>query len=237
MEDIFNPKDPKPSTLAGVRRLDWDLRYDRAAEFEGLIMWDATTRGPVAPPGSYQVRLTADGKSATQPFAIRREPRLLADVTDADLQREFQLAMQIRDTVSKANQAVILVRGIKPQIKDRMNKLDSKTGPTAKALEALEQTLTAVEVKVYQVKNQSFEDPLNFPIQLNNKIASLQWIVESADSKPTDQTYDVFKILAGRLDEQMNTLDNAVQKDLPKVNQMLQRQKVAPIDAKPKPKP
>jgi hypothetical protein len=234
MEDIFNPKDPKPSTLAGVRRLDWDLRYNRAAEFEGLIMWDATTRGPVAPPGNYQVRLTADGKTATQPFAIRREPRLLADVTDADLQREFQLAMQIRDTVSKANQAVILVRDIKPQIKDRMNKLDSKTGPTAKALEALEQTLTAVEVKVYQVKNQSFEDPLNFPIMLNNKIASLQGIVESADSKPTDQTYEVFKTLSGRLDEQMNTLDNAVEKDLPKVNQMLQRQKVAPIDAKPR---
>jgi hypothetical protein len=235
LEDIFNPKDPKPSTLAGVRRLNWDLRYDRAAEFEGLIMWDATTRGPVVPPGNYQVRITADGRTATQPFAVRREPHLLADVTDADLHREFQLAMQIRDTVSKANQAVVLVRGIKPQIKDRVNKLDSKTGPTAKALEALEQTLTAVEVQVYQVKNQSFEDPLNFPIMLNNKIASLQGIVESADAQPTDQTYEVFKLLAGRLDEQMNKLDTAVQKDLPKVNQMLQRQRLTPIDAKPKP--
>jgi photosystem II stability/assembly factor-like uncharacterized protein len=236
IEDIFNPKDPKPSTLAGLQRLNWDLRYERATGFEGLIMWDATTQGPVAPPGNYQVRITADGKTATQPFAIRREPHLLADVTDADLQREFELAMQIRDTVSKANQAVVLVRGIKPQIKDRVNKLDSKTGPTAKALEALEQTLTAVEVQVYQVKNQSFEDPLNFPIMLNNKIASLQGIVESSDTKPTDQTYEIFKMLSGRLDEQMNKLDTAVQKDLPRVNQMLQRQRLAPIEAKPAPK-
>jgi len=234
MEDIFNPKDPKPSTFAGLRRLNWDLRYERAAEFEGLIMWDATTRGPVAPPGNYQVRITADGKTATQPFAVRREPKVLADVTDADLQREFQLAMQIHDTVSKANQAVVMVRTIKPQIKDRMGKLDSKTGPTAKALEALEQTLTAVEVKVYQVKNQSFEDPLNFPIMLNNKIASLQGIVEGADAPPTDQTYEVFKILSGRLDEQMGKLDSTVQKDLPRVNQMLQRQRIAPIEAKQK---
>jgi photosystem II stability/assembly factor-like uncharacterized protein len=237
IEDIFNPKDPKPSTLAGLRRLNWDLRYDRAGEFEGMIMWDATTRGPIAPPGNYQVRVTADGHTAMQPFSIRREPHLLADVTDADLQREFELASQIRDTVSKANQAVVLVRGIKPQIKDRMGKLDSKTGPTAKALEALEQTLTEVEVKVYQVKNQSFEDPLNFPIMLNNKIASLQGIVESADVQPTDQTYEIFKLLSGRLEEQMNRLDTAVQKDLPRVNQMLQRQKISPIKPEGKPNP
>jgi photosystem II stability/assembly factor-like uncharacterized protein len=244
IEDIFNPKDPKPSTLAGVQRLAWDLRYDRAPGFPGLIMWDATTRGPVAPPGNYQVRVTADGHTDTQPFAIRREPHVLADVTDADLQREFQLALQIRDTTAKANQAVLLVRGIRPQIQDRAGKLDSKTGPTAKALEALEKTLTAVETQVYQVKNQSFEDPLNFPIMLNNKIASLQGIVESADAPPTDQTYEMFKLLSGRLDEQMNKLDTAVQKDLPQVNQLLQRQKLAPIkpvplkpeEEKPKPK-
>jgi photosystem II stability/assembly factor-like uncharacterized protein len=233
IEDFFNPKDPKPSTLAGLQRLNWDLRYDRATDFPGLIMWDATTQGPMAPPGTYQVRVTANGQTQTQPFTVRREPHVLADVTDADLQHEFQLAMQIRDTVAKANQAVLLVRGIRPQIKDRSGKLDAKAGPTAKALDALEQTLSTVEAQVYQVKIQSFEDPLNFPIMLNNKIASLQAIVESADAPPTDQTYDMFKLLGARLDEQMNKLDTAVKKDLPAVNQLLERQKLAPIKAEP----
>jgi len=237
IEDLFNPKDPKPAVAAGLQRLEWDLRYDRAAEFTGMVMWDATTRGPVAPPGNYQVRVTADGQSATQPFAVRREPHLLADVTDADLQREFELAMQIRDKASQANQAVMLVRGIRPQLQDRAGKLDSKTGPTAKAIEALEQTLTTVERNVYQVKNQSFEDPLNFPVMLNNKIATLQGIVESADAPPTDQSYDMFKMLSDRLDEQMRALDTAVQKELPQVNDMLKRQKLAPVKAEPqKPK-
>jgi len=237
IEDLFNPKDPKPAVAAGLQRLEWDLRYDRAAEFTGMVMWDATTRGPVAPPGNYQVRVTADGQSATQPFAVKREPHLLADVTDADLQREFELAMQIRDKASQANQAVMLVRGIRPQLQDRAGKLDSKTGPTAKAIEALEQTLTTVERNVYQVKNQSFEDPLNFPVMLNNKIATLQGIVESADAPPTDQSYDMFKMLSDRLDEQMRALDTAVQKELPQVNDMLKRQKLAPVKAEPqKPK-
>ena len=44
---------------------------------------------------------------------------MLADVTDADLQKQFDLAMQIRDKTSQANDAVVLVRGIKPQIDDR----------------------------------------------------------------------------------------------------------------------
>jgi hypothetical protein len=233
IEDIFNPKDPKPSTAAGLQRLNWDLRYNRATDFPGLIMWDATTRGPIAPPGSYQVRVTADGRSGIQAFAVRREPRLLADVTDEDLRKEFELAMQIRNKTSQANEAVLLVRGIRPQINDRMNRLDSKTGPTAKALENLEKNLTAVEVQVYQVKNQSFEDPLNFPIMLNNRIASLQGVVESADTQPTDQSVDMFKSLATRLDEHLKKLDTTVQKDLPQVNQMLQRQRLAPIKAEP----
>jgi len=233
IEDIFNPKDPKPSTAAGLQRLSWDLRYQRATDFPGLIMWDATTRGPIAPPGAYQVRVTADGRSATQSFVVRREPHLLADVTDADLRKEFELAMQIRNKTSEANEAVMLVRGMRPQIKDRVDKLDSKTGPTAKALENLEKTLTAVEVQVYQVKNQSFEDPLNFPIMLNNRIASLQGVVESADAPPTDQSYDIYTRLAAQIDDQMKKLDTTVQKDLPQVNQMLQRQKLAPIKAEP----
>ncbi len=245
IEDFFNPKDPKPSTAAGLRRLDWDLRYDRATEFSGLILWDATTRGPMAPPGTYSVRVTADGQTATQPFAVRREPTLLANVTDADLQKEFDLALQIRNKASQANDAVLLVRGIKPQIKDRASKLDSKTGPTAKALDDLEKKLSAVESSVYQVKNQSFEDPLNFPVMLNNQILSLQGIVEAADTAPTDQSYEVFKKLSGKVDDQLNTLDSTVKKELPAVNQMLQKQKLAPIKAekqspeeqKDKPKP
>src|SRR5207249_2333758 len=159
--------------------------------------------GPLAPPASYQVRVSAGGQSVTQPFAVKREPHVLAEVTDADLQKEFELAMQIRNKTSQANEAVLLVRGIKPQIKDRADKLDSRTGPTARALDNLEKSLSAVEVQVYQVKNQSFEDPLNFPIMLNNRIASLQGVVESADTRPTDQSYEMFNALSAQLDEQM----------------------------------
>jgi hypothetical protein len=228
-DDFRRPLDPKPSTKAGLHRLNWDLRYPGAVDFPGLIMWAASTRGPIAPPGSYQVKVTADGQSATESFAIRREPTLLADVTDAELQKQFDLATKIRDRTSEANEAVLLVRGIRPQIADRKGKLDAKAGPTAKALDDLEHALTAVEVEVYQVKNQSGQDPLNYPIKLNNKIAALQGIVESADTEPTEQSYEVFELLSSQLAAQLKKLDATVKTDIPKVNQMLQRQKLQAI--------
>ena len=231
-QDFFRPQDPKPPLAAGLHRLNWDLRYKGATDFPGLIMWAASTRGPVAPPGTYQVRVTADGQTATQPFAIARETHLLADVTDADLQKQFDLAMQISRKTSQANEAVLLVRGIRPQIEDRKSKLDSSTGPTAKALDRLNTTITAVETAMYQVKNQSSEDPLNFPIQLNNRVAAIQGVVEAADAAPTEQASEVFAVLAGQVDQQVTKLDTAVKVDLPRVNEMLKRQRIDPIVVK-----
>ena len=236
--EFRRPPGPKPSVAAGMDRLNWNLRYPGPTVFPGLIMDMfpnlanvARTGGPIAPPGTYQVRVTADGQTQTQSFAIKREPHVLAEVTDADLQKEFDLAMQICDKFGQANQAVLLVRSIRPQIKDRTNRLDSKVSPTAKALADLERDLTAVETQMYQVKNQSNEDTLNFPIMLNNKLAALQGAVESADAEPTEQSVEVFQMLSSRVDEQLHKLAAMIKTQLPQVNGMLQKQRLAPIEA------
>ncbi|PYQ92784.1 MAG: glycosyl hydrolase, partial [Acidobacteria bacterium] len=230
-EGFRRPPDPRPPVTAGLQRLNWDMRYPGATEFPGLIMWAASTRGPLAPPGTYQVRATADGQTATQSFAIKREPHVLKDVSDQDLREEFDLAMKVRDKASQANEAVLLIRGIKAQIADRRGKLGDKAAAAKKALGEFEQALSAVEGEIYQVRLQSSQDPLNFPIKLNNKIAALQGIIESADIRPTEQTYTVFRTLSNRLDEQLTKMDTSVKTSLPPVNQLLQREKVDPIKA------
>jgi len=227
------PQDPHPPVAAGLQRVAWDLRYPGATDFPGLIMWAASSRGPLAPPGTYQVKVSADGASATETFAIRRESTLLKEVTDQDLQQQFDLAIQVRDKASQANEAVLLARGIKAQIQDRKSKVDGKSGPLAKALDDLAAALSAIEEEIYQVKLQSSQDPLNFPIKLNNKIAALQGVIESADVEPTEQAYTVFRTLSNRLDEQLNKLDSTSKTRMPPVNQLLQRQKLEPIKAEP----
>ncbi|MGH9141912.1 MAG: glycosyl hydrolase, partial [Vicinamibacterales bacterium] len=232
------PPEPHPAVAAGLNRLTWDMRYPGAVDFPGLIMWAANSRGPLAPPGTYQVRVTADDRTATQPFAIRREPHLLKDVTDQDLHDEFDLAIKVRDKASQANEAVLLVRGIKAQIAERKTRLDAKSTAVANALDDFAAALSAIESEIYQVKLQSSQDPLNFPIKLNNKIAALQGVIESADVRPTEQAYSVFRTLSNGLDEQLGKLDTRVKGAMPPVNQLLQRLKLEPIKAEAlKPQP
>jgi len=225
------PPEPHPPVAAGLNRLTWDLRYPGAIDFPGLIMWAANSRGPLAAPGTYQVRVIADGQADTQPFAIRREPRILKDVTDQDLREEFDLAIKVRDKASQANEAVLLVRGIKAQIEERKTKLDAKSAAVGRALDEFAAALSAIESEIYQVKLQSSQDPLNFPIKLNNKIAALQGVIESADVRPTEQAYSVFRTLSNGLDEQIGKVDTGVKTKMPPVNQLLQRLKLDPIKA------
>src|SRR5205807_115233 len=119
----------------GTNRFTWDLRYAGAHRFEGMILWGARAeQGPLAPPGQYTVRLTANGQTMTQPVVIKKDPRL-TDVSDSDLQEQFQLALQVRDRTSEANDMVVQIRALKKEIKDRLDKATSEAiGTSGKAL-------------------------------------------------------------------------------------------------------
>ena len=197
-EDEDDRKPPSPTIKKGFNKFEWDLRYPPATSFAGMILWGANKyNGPLAVPGMYQVRLTAAGKTSTQPFEIKLDPRI-KDVTNADLTEKFDLAMQIKNEVSKANEAVIKIRAIKEKIANTNNSENDKL---------FVEQLSMIEGNLYQVKNQSSQDPLNFPIKLNNKLASLQRVVESGEYKPTAGSYIVFKELKDELAKQLNQLD------------------------------
>jgi hypothetical protein len=184
-----------------------------------MIMWAASSRGPAAPPGRYQVRVTAAGVTKTQDFEIRRNAAV-PGVTDADLQAQFALAMQLSERVSAANRAVIRIRSIKDQITDRIGKTTEAAIKTAG--QSLSEKLTTVEGEIYQHRLRSGQDPLNYPIRLNNKLAALQGTVESGDYRPTDQSVAVFKELSARLDTQLSRLEALVKTDLAAFNASLQ---------------
>jgi hypothetical protein len=217
---------PRVSATKGMNRFTWDMRYPNAVDFPGMIMWAASTRGPAAPPGRYQVRVTAAGATKTQDFEIRRNTAV-PSVTDADLHAQFALAMQINGRVSEANRAVIRIRDIKGQITERTAKASDQALVTAG--QSLIDRLTEVEGEIYQYRLRSGQDPLNFPIRLNNKLAALQVTVESGDAKPTDQSYAVFKELSGRLEQQLARLETLVKTDLAALNTSIQAAGLAPV--------
>ena len=203
------------STAAGLQSVTWDLRYPGATTFPGMILWGGNTAGPLAAPGTYQVRLTVDGRAQTQPFTVRRHP-LYTDVTDADLQAQFDLAIQIRDKVSEANEAVIRIRDLKSQVADRLAK--SPDGRLKTAGDTLSKNLSAVEENIYQVRNQSNQDPLNFPIKLNNRLASLLSVVNRGDGRPIGNAPAIFKDLVAELKVETDRLAQVVARDVAAFN-------------------
>jgi photosystem II stability/assembly factor-like uncharacterized protein len=224
-DDTFRPPPPVPAVKQGLNRFVWDMRYPDAKDFQGLIMWAGSVRGPAAPPGQYQVRITADGLTKAEPFAIVRNPRFAA--SDADLREQFTLASQINAKVTAANDAIVRIRDLKAQIADRGGKAnDTKIKASA---DALGTHFTDVEGEIYQYRNRSSQDPLNFPIKLNNKLAALQGIVEAGDYKPTDQSYTVFKELSAQLDTQFRRLDQLIEGELAAFNQQIVRKKLPPV--------
>ncbi len=204
---------------AGLNRVPWNLNHQGPTTFPGMILWGATTNGPAALPGDYQARLTVDGRAQTQPFAIRKHP--LRATSDADLKEQFDLALQIRDKVSEANNAVIQIRSLKQQAAERVAK-SSDPGLKA-AADRLTKNLSAVEEEIYQVRNQSGQDPLNFPIKINNRLASLLRVVTTGDGKPIANAYPIFKDLTGELKVQTDRLQRVVATDLPAFNAQAQR--------------
>ena len=214
------------SVLPGINVVSWDLRYPNATSFPGMILWGGGTTGPQAVPGQYAVRLTVDGKSQTQPLIVQKHP-LHKGVTQADLEEQFTLASRIRDKVSEANNAVIQIRGLKTQAADRLAR---SPDPVLKTLgDALIAALSAVEQDIYQVKNQSGQDPLNFPIKINNRLASLLEIVGSGDAKPIGNAAPIFRDLAAELKVQIDRLRAVLGTELPTFNAEAQRLGLNPI--------
>jgi photosystem II stability/assembly factor-like uncharacterized protein len=208
-----------PTRNAGLNRFTWDLRYPGAKTFEGMILWGGRAeQGPLALPGEYHARLIVNGAMQTEKLRVLKDPRL-TDVSNADLQEQFKLASQVRDQVSAADEMVIQIRAIKKELKDRAEK--AKNPDINATAERLEAKLTQVEEDLYQVRNRSNQDPLNFPIKLNNQLAALARSVETGDAKPTDASYVVFRELSARLEALKAKLDEALKINLMQVNELL----------------
>ncbi|MEZ4796475.1 MAG: glycosyl hydrolase [Flavobacteriaceae bacterium] len=211
----------KPTTAKGLNTYSWNLRFPGATTFEGMIIWSGRpANGPKAPLGNYKIRMKVGDYSETHDFEIKIDPNLKG-ITKEDLQEQFDLATKIMNKTSTANEAVIKIRDIKSQLNDAKGKISSSD--YNKTITPFINKISTIEEDLYQVKNQSGQDPLNFPIKLNNRLASLRRSVETGDAKPTVGAYKVFQELSSELDQHLTKLNQILNSDLSKVNQLLKK--------------
>jgi photosystem II stability/assembly factor-like uncharacterized protein len=229
-EDDENPFHAAPparvSAQQGMNRFVWNLRYPDATSFPGLIMWAGSVTGPRVSPGTYSVRLTVDGKTQTQTFQVKKDPRL--ETTQEEYGKQLSLALQLRDKLSETNQGVIRIREVRKQLEPYTGRSDKRVSEAARDLI---QKLTAVEEDLYQTKNRAAEDPLNFPIKLNNKLAHLLGVVANSEYQPTAQSYMVYEELATQVNAKLKTLNGLMTTELGAFNKLVRESGVPAVEA------
>jgi hypothetical protein len=141
---------------------------------------------------------------------------------------QYQFTVKVVERVNDANSAVVRIRDMKTQI-EKVAKDPKSTPAIASAATALTQKLTAVEGVIYEYRSKAGEDPLNYGVKLNDRLAGVTSVLQSGQMPPSRQAKEVFAGLTKLLQVQLDALKSLESTDLKAFNALLQAQSLAPI--------
>lgn len=225
-----NPKD-KVEKLSlkqpGMNKFNWNMRYPEADRFDGLILWASSLNGPRALPGTYKVRLTVDGKVQETEFEILKDPR--SDATDADMKAQFEFTQDVLAKVSETHNAIKKIRQAREQINRAIDPIKDQKEAMKDVLDkakAIQDQMKTIEETLYQTKNRSGQDPLNFPIRLNNKLAHLNSLASSGNFAPTEQMVAFKNEITAEIDKHLNSLKKIFDEEIPAFNNLVKQRNI-----------
>lgn len=224
-------REPRLPTREGITRFVWDMRHAGPEFLPKGVFWAGSRTGPLVSPGTYTAELQAGDRQSRVSFEIVPDPRVATPLSD--LQAQSELALRIRDTISEAHRAVRTIHSLRAQAQiwaDRTHE-----GPHGEAVEAARQALdgalTPIEEALLQTKARHHEDVLNFPVRLNDKLASLMWAVEEGDYGPTDAMVELFEELRRQVERERRALATAVANHLSALNRAVRTANLDPVSA------
>ena len=216
----FSNKDKKNILKVenGANQFVWNMTYDGAERLPGMILWWASLEGPRAIPGEYKVSLNVNGNEQSKPFTILADPR--AESTLADMEKQFQFVKDVNETIDKAHKSIKKIRNINGQLSafQKQYKDDENVKDLVEKAKALEEQLSNIEKELYQTKNRSGQDPLNFPIKLTNKLGHLNSLVSMGDFAPTDQDVAVKNELTSKIEAQLSQFNTILNDEIKAFN-------------------
>lgn len=221
-----------PELKVGGNLIAWNMVYKGAKRFDGMVLWWAGLGGPTAVPGEYRVQLSINDKVQEQNFKILKDPRTAA--TLADMQAQFSFIEEVNSKVTEAHQAIIDLRDIRGQVNQFIKGLEKND--TTKALLELAHSIDSIsneiETQLYQTKNRSNQDPLNYPIKLTNKIAHLASLVSTGYFAPTKQAYLLKEELIKQLEIELKKTEYIKFNLLPLFNRIMREKEIDAVRLK-----
>lgn len=234
IKKFSNHAKEKKDSLAvekGTNLFVWNMHYEDAKKVDGMILWWANTSGPKAIPGSYQVKMKVDQDSITQSFEILKDPRNQS--SSKDQLDQFDFLIEIRDKLSEAHQAIIDIRKVKVQLNGLKEKLnEAEHSKLLATIKSIEEKINGVENNLYQTKNKSNQDPLNYPIKLTNKLGHIAALNSYGNFKPTEQEEKLKIELFKQINAELAIFLKVKDEEIPQLNKQILESKIPFIELK-----
>ncbi len=224
----FNVK--KLEATQGVNTITWNMRYEDAKKFDGMILWFGGTQGVQALPNDYKAKVTFDGKTQETDFKLLKDPRW--SVSDAGLQERFTFLKEVRDKLTETHEAIINIRKMRSSLNDWKTKASSNEDwkVVSESAESIIKNMTTIEEALYQTQNRSGQDPLNYPVRLNNKLSALATTVGSGDFPPNEGAKEVKAEITQQIDEQLKLYYEILKTDIPAFNKLVDEKNIPAIE-------
>jgi len=220
------------SADAGMHRFIWDLYYTPATDRQGgypiSAIYHDTPREPqglMAAPGQYTVRLTVNGRSSTQPFTIKQDPRVKTPA--AGLAQEYALAARVYHAMQRDYQVLQGVRDLRAQLAGLRERAGD--GALADAITALDRKAGALQGRAGGGGGRAGGDASQTSAtlaQLNAQLGSLLGLVQNADATPTTQAAATASELEHALAEPLAAWKTLATRDVPALNEQLREAKL-----------
>jgi len=216
--DSYRDKKTKLTVEKGGNQFVWNMTYDGAERLPGMILWWASLQGPRAIPGNYKVNLNVNGEEQSKAFTIVADPR--AESTQADMEKQFAFIKDVNKTMDDAHKSIKKIRAVNKQLGafQKQYKDDGSVKELVEKAKTLEEQLSDIEKELYQTKNRSGQDPLNFPIKLTNKLGHLNSLVSMGDFPPTDQDIAVKNELSAQIKTQLDAFNTILNDEVKAFN-------------------
>ena len=208
---------------SGGNRLIWDMRYPGFTSFDGMVLYSSPNVGPKAIPGNYKVKMYYNDDIINQDFTIVKDPRI-SNTLD-DYEEQFNFLIDVRNQVSRANQAIIDIR----EGRENLNFIKKQVNENDQLIDLInefDKKISIIENNIHMTKNKSRQDPLNYGIRINNRLAFLMADSQRGDYPPTEQSQDFLKEIKTELDNELINLNKILLEYTETINRQIEENNI-----------
>jgi photosystem II stability/assembly factor-like uncharacterized protein len=204
--------EPRATVSLGLNRFIWDMRYPNVSRIPGV---PPVLLSPIAKPGTYQVRLTVDGKSQTQSFELKINPNEKYTRKETDAKGEFWMTLYAK--AEESVQSVLAAKAAQDKVAAALkaggsDKLNAQGAVVDKLAQDYIASMVATGATLVQI--------ISEPTKPLSKLVTLHNILEHSEGPPNQPMREVYAKVAAEMDKYRADFDAQLSKEMAKFEEL-----------------